>query len=187
MRLPLILREDTRRVFNRPGTGSERVEPRHGDDIIEARLHGRGTMTQSIKDDLQLFAEAGARLKAAGVLRTNSLVGDVGEWVAARYYGVKLANTVTRGFDLITADGRRVQVKTLRDGNDGRRTEAGRVLGPCDLLLIVRLAPDYTPLGAIEVDLQVVQEVFGAGPVRWSRRFAADPRVRTIPGSALSV
>lgn len=128
-----------------------------------------------------------ARLKATGLLRTNSLVGDVGEWVAARYYGVELADTVTRGYDLTIADGRRVQVKTLKDGNDGRRTEAGRVLGPCDVLLIIRLALDYTPLEAIEVDFAVVKEVFGTRPVRWSRKFAADPRVQTIPGSELSV
>jgi hypothetical protein len=141
----------------------------------------------SIKDDLQLFAQAGERLKAAGLLRTNNLVGDVGEWIAARYYGVQLARTVTRGYDLTTQDGRRVQVKTLKDGNDGRRVEAGTVLGPCDLVLLIRLAPDYAPLEAIEVDFDVVQEVFGAGPVRWSEKFAADPRVRSIQASDLSI
>lgn len=141
----------------------------------------------SISEDLQAFAAASERLRARGLLRTNSLVGDVGEWVAAKYYGVKLAPTITRGYDLIALDGRRVQVKTLRDGNDGRRYEAGKVLGPCDALLMIRLAPDYTPVGGLEVDFEVIQEVFGERPVRWSLKFAADLRVRTIPADELSL
>jgi hypothetical protein len=52
---------------------------------------------------------------------------------------------------------------------------------------VIRLAPDYTPLEAIEVDFDLVDEVFGRRPVRWSRKFAADPRVRSIPGSKLSI
>lgn len=148
---------------------------------------GDDPRVRSILEDLRLFDEAGQRLKDAGLLRSNNLVGDVGEWIAARYYGVELAKTRTTGYDLITRDGRRVQVKTLRDGNDGRRTEAGRVLGPCDLVLLIRLAPDYTPVEALEFPFDVVRETYGSKPVRWSLRFAADPRVTTIPGDRLSV
>lgn len=84
----------------------------------------------SIADDLRAFAATSDRLRAAGLLRSNSLVGDVGEWIAARHYGVPLAKTRTQGYDLVIADGRCVQVKTLKDGNDGRRSEAGARLGP---------------------------------------------------------
>ena len=141
----------------------------------------------TIVDDLLAFAAASNRLRAAGLLRSNNLVGDVGEWIAARHYRVPLAKTRTQGYDLTTADGRRVQVKTLKDGNDGRRSEAGRVLGPCDMLLMIRLAPDFTPLAAVEIDFSVVQEVFGDRPVRWSLTFANDPRVRHIDASLLSI
>lgn len=141
----------------------------------------------AILDDLRAFHEAGQRLKDAGLLRSNNLVGDVGEWIAARYYGVPLAKTRTTGYDLVTRDRLRVQVKTLRDGNDGRRTEAGRVLGPCDLVMLIRLAPEYTPIEALEVRFDVIQEVYGTKPVRWSRRFTADPRVTIIPGDRLSI
>lgn len=171
-----------------------RVEPRAHAERRSARIarlspasltrdHGR----VSVLDDLRLFAEAGNRLKDAGLLRSNNLVGDVGEWIAARYYDVPLAPTRTQGYDLVTADHRRVQVKTLRDGNDGRRSEAGRCLGPCDLVLLIRLAPDYSPVEALEVPFEVIQEVYGTKPVRWSLRFASDPRVTVIPGDRLSV
>lgn len=143
--------------------------------------------SRSVLEDLQLFAEAGERLRAAGLLRSNSLVGDVGEWIAARYYGVQLAQTRTQGYDLITSDGRRVQVKTLKDGNDGRRTEAGQVLGPCDTVMLIRLAPSYVPVEALEFPFTVVLDVYGTKPVRWSRRFAADPRVRTILAEDLNL
>lgn len=154
-----------------------------GSAVVEPGIpHG-----MTILDDLRLFAEAGQRLREAGLLRSNNLVGDVGEWIASRYYGVPLAKTRTQGYDLITNDDKRVQVKTLRDGNDGRRSEAGRVLGPCDIVLLIRLAPDYTPVVALEIPFSVVEEVFGTKPVRWSLRFAADPRIRTVPGNQLSI
>src|SRR5205823_441630 len=100
--------------------------------------------------------------------------------------GVSLADTRTVGYDLVTHDNQRVQVKTLKDGSRGRRYEVGRVRGPCDLLFMLRLARDYTPLAAIVIPFGVVEEVFGAGPVRWSLRFAADPRITTIEGEQLA-
>jgi hypothetical protein len=141
----------------------------------------------TIVDDLRAFAATSDRLRAAGLLRSNNLVGDVGEWIASRYYGVPLAKTRTQGYDLVTASGLCVQVKTLKDGNDGRRIEAGRVLGPCDMLMMIRLSPDFTPLAAVETDFEVVREAFGDRPVRWSLAFAKDPRVRHIDPSRLSI
>jgi hypothetical protein len=48
-----------------------------------------------------------------GIVRSRTLVGDLGEALAARYYGVELEPPFTPGYGLV-ADGRRVQVKTLR-------------------------------------------------------------------------
>jgi len=56
-----------------------------------------------------------------GVVRSRVLVGDLGEQIAARYYGVELAPVFTPGYDLVDHHGRRVQVKTLR----GRRLDRG--------------------------------------------------------------
>lgn len=86
-----------------------------------------------------------------GVIRSKVLVGDLGEVIAAHYYGVDLAHAMTPGYDLTLADGRRVQVKAMR-GNQGKRTILARQPLPetCDLLLAIRLADDYTPTEAIQ-------------------------------------
>ena len=70
--------------------------------------------TLGIKDDLKALAGAQERLRAAGVLRTNNLVGDTGEWIAARFYGVELAPPRTQGYDLVTKGGLRVRLSPQR-------------------------------------------------------------------------
>lgn len=121
-----------------------------------------------------------------GVIRSRVLVGDLGEVIAANFYGVDLAPVLTPGYDLVTLDGKRVQVKAMR-GNGGKRTIVSRQPLPeaCDLLLAIRLADDYSPLEAIEVPREVAVAHFEGRGVHWTKRFAADPGVRRIPGAAL--
>jgi hypothetical protein len=121
-----------------------------------------------------------------GVIRSRVLVGDLGEVIAANYYGVELAPVFTPGYDLVTREGQRVQVKAMR-GRSGKRTIVSRQPLPdaCDLLLAIRLADDYVPLEAIEVPRQVAIEHFDRRGVHWTRHFAADPRIRRIPGDDL--
>ncbi len=44
-----------------------------------------------------------------GAVRSRVLVGDLGEQMAAAYYGVELALQFTPGYDLIDREGRRVR------------------------------------------------------------------------------
>jgi hypothetical protein len=127
-----------------------------------------------------------ADLVALGFVRSKVFVGDLGELIAARYYGVDLAPLFTEGYDLVSPDGRRVQVKALR-GDNGKRTIVARTPLPetCDTLFAIRLYDDYTPREAIEADRVVCLEHFGARGVHWTKRFAADPRVTLIPGERL--
>lgn len=72
-----------------------------------------------------------------GLVRSKRLVADLGEEVAARVYGVSLpSNPDGPGYDLVTRDGRSVQVRVLRsepdrawvdDAEPGRNAFAGRV------------------------------------------------------------
>lgn len=120
-----------------------------------------------------------------GVVRSRSLVGDLGEVVAARFYGVQLELPSTRGFDLRTRDGKRVPVRTLRCTPENYRTTVGTPNGPYDLLFAVRLDEEYRSMEAIEVPREVVEEYFGGGRVSWTQRLAADPRVRRISKAEL--
>ncbi len=126
-------------------------------------------------------------LMALGVVRSRVLVGDLGEQIAADYYGVELAPSFTPGYDLIDREGRRIQVKTLRATPEAPRTIIGDIREPCDVLLAIRLNFDYTPSEALEMPASVAREYVGRnGKVSWTRRLVADPRVRQIAASGLA-
>ncbi len=121
-----------------------------------------------------------------GVVRSRVLVGDLGEQIAARYYGVDLADAFTPGYDLVDQRGRRVQVKTLRATPERPRTIIGAVTEPCDVLLAIRLSFDYAPQEALEMPVEVALEHVGKnGKVAWTARLAPDPRVTRLTAEDL--
>lgn len=125
-------------------------------------------------------------LMRLGVVRSRVLVGDLGEQIAARYYGVELAPAFTPGHDLIDRRGRRIDVKTLRATPERPRSIIGELKEPCDVLLAIRLAFDYTPTEALEMPVQVAREYVGKnGKVSWTQRLATDPRVLRINAADL--
>lgn len=117
-----------------------------------------------------------------GAIRSRRLVGDLGEALAGRYYGVELAaNANTRGYDLETKDGRRVQVRTLRSEPHRERTVMGVMADPYDVLLAIKLTNDYEPIRAIEVPRSVLERYYPHGArTHWTKRLEMDPKVRRI-------
>jgi len=122
------------------------------------------------------------------VVRSRRLVGDLGEALAARFYGVTLAsNANTPGYDLQTTDGRRVQVRTLRSEPHYERTVMGAMKEPYDTLLAIKLSVDYEPLRAIEVPRAVLEHHYPHGArTSWTKRLENDPDVRRIPKEELA-
>jgi hypothetical protein len=121
-----------------------------------------------------------------GAVRSRTLVGDLGEQLAADYYGVELEPPSTPGFDLRRPDRQRVQVRTLRATPGNFRTTVGVLSQPYDFVFAIRLDQNYSPLSAIEVPRVVVEEYFGRGRVTWTKRMENDPRVRRIEGAELA-
>lgn len=66
-------------------------------------------MTDDIRSLVRNFAEAEQALRQA--LGGRTPVEGVGEWIARLHYGGTLARGNTRGFDVVAADGRRIQAK----------------------------------------------------------------------------
>lgn len=63
-------------------------------------------------DLLRLDAAVHSELVRRGIMRTgNSVGGELGENLACRVYGGELAPPSTPSFDVVGADGRRIQVK----------------------------------------------------------------------------
>lgn len=66
----------------------------------------------------------------------GNLLGDYGEYVAIRRYGLTKAPAGSNGYDAITKDGQTVQIKANRSASTiGFRGEA-------DLLLVLKVEPD---------------------------------------------
>lgn len=68
----------------------------------------------------------------------GNLLGDYGEYVAIKHYGLSKAPAGSNGFDAITPEGKTVQIKANRSASTiGFRGEA-------DLLLVLKVEPDGT-------------------------------------------
>jgi hypothetical protein len=123
--------------------------------------------------------QAEDELRRLGVVRSRSVVADLGESMAAAYYGVELEPPGTPGYDLIDKRGRKIQVRTLQSTARVRR-DLGRMKDPCDALLAIRLDEDYESAEAIEVARK-----FLPGPgerFRWTSKLEgnADRRISGV-------
>jgi len=81
----------------------------------------------------------------------GNLLGDYGEYVAIKHYGLTKAPAGANGYDAITADGQKVQIKA----NHSASTIGFR--GEADLLLVIKVEPDggwketyYGPFAAVK-------------------------------------
>ncbi|WP_328609937.1 hypothetical protein OG943_12695 [Amycolatopsis sp. NBC_00345] len=75
----------------------------------------------SIPDLLGGYAAILQELRDRNVVRTrNAPVGDYAEYLAARVYGGELVANSVKSYDLLAADGRRIQVKARAVGSDTR-------------------------------------------------------------------
>jgi hypothetical protein len=113
-----------------------------------------------------------------GVVRSRRLVADLGEALAARYYGVPLADNANElGYDLVTSDGRFVQVRALRSEPHRERTLMGVMKEPYDTLFAVKFTVDYEPLRAIEVPRNVLERHYRHGArASWTKRLKREGR-----------
>lgn len=90
------------------------------------------------------------------------------------------------GYDLVAADGRLVQVRTLRSAANGERTSMGVMRDPYDTLFAVKLSIDFEPLRAIEVARPVLERHYPHGTrTSWTKRLEAHDEVRRISANAL--
>lgn len=81
----------------------------------------------------------------------GNLLGDYGEYVAIKHYGLTKAPAGANGYDAINAEGQKVQIKA----NHSASTIGFR--GEADLLLVIKVEPDggwtetyYGPFAAVK-------------------------------------
>lgn len=96
----------------------------------------------------QAIAAAGAYEKATGGRRKLGLTGEIGEVLCCHTLGLKLCvDSRSQGFDAMSVQGHRVQIKTRRSESPGLPRDAGRVgtfsKHDFDYALLVLLDSEY--------------------------------------------
>jgi hypothetical protein len=75
----------------------------------------------SVGEILHVYASLLAELRRRGLVRTNNApIGDLAEYACAAYYQGDLAPNSEKSYDLLSADGRRVQIKVRNVRSDTR-------------------------------------------------------------------
>ena len=104
------------------------------------------TELQSLKSDVQQYAEVTARLAAHSLIRSNNKPqGDIAEAIAAEAFGGTLLDQSAKGADVKLPDGQLLQVKSVTDYGKPAGTSAIRSTDFDHLLLVV-----FDPLLAVK-------------------------------------
>lgn len=100
-------------------------------------------------------------LRTRGITRTNnSPTGDIAEAIVAAHYGGKLAVSGTKGWDVQTPDGERIQVKSVRN----TPTTSRKNLSPIrdqnyDSVVVVVFDEDYTVTDGLKLSREVAEDL----------------------------
>lgn len=117
----------------------------------------------SDRDVLILWTNAMTELRRRGILRSdNTPTGDYAEWIVSRALGLTLQGNSSAGYDAISSDGIRYQIKARRLSNarTQRQLSAIRNLDndPFDYLIIVLFSPEFDVMECWQVPIEVVRE-----------------------------
>ena len=70
--------------------------------------------------ELKKITDCFKSLKEKGIIRSNNLVGDLGEYYCEQSFGITLSkNKVQKGYDGTDKKGKTVQIKTRKTPNGG--------------------------------------------------------------------
>jgi len=122
-------------------------------------------------------------LRARDVIRTNNLIGDIAEAVVHAHYGGTRGSLNQAGWDVLTRDGERLQVKGMRRTATNRRTRLGVIRGSnYDALVVVVLDEDYRVAEGLRLEREIVEELFRHNDYVNARQPYVTHTLRTYPG-----
>lgn len=160
--------------YDRGGTSSGQVSldfwRKEAFPLLQTRYAERSTRPSrerfelgslTVRELLSLSASANAELRKRGIVRTaNNPVGAYTEWLVASALGLNLASNSATGFDAVSAEGVRFQIKGRRisSKNASRQLSAIRNLDAKDFdhLIAVVFDESYEILAAVQVPHAVV-------------------------------
>lgn len=117
---------------------------------------------------LKLISKGESMLLENGVIRTTKIVAEIGEYYAAKEYGLGFAeNTVQKGYDLIDGNGVKYQVKCRRRFNNPYRKSrnTGLIKGldkdGYDVAIIVEIGEQFELIQIFSISKKVIDKNFG--------------------------
>lgn len=132
------------------------------------------------------WASVMRELKRRGVIRTNNNpVGDIAEAIVAAHVGGQRGSFSQRGWDVLTPEGERIQVKAMRQ--TGRRRNLSPIRdSDYDSVIVVVFDEDFQITEGLKVSREVVEDLFdhrayvNGRIIVLTQALRADPRVERI-------
>ena len=112
-----------------------------------AKSGGNGSNLRGhpVRIALDVLSMAKQRLRELGVLRSERVTGEIGEYFACELFGyTRAVTTSNKGWDLLGPKGQKIQVKSHAKGpgNRCRKSEIND-LSQFDELVIIVMSPEY--------------------------------------------
>ncbi len=117
------------------------------------------------------------------VIRTNNNpLGDIAELVVASHFGGKRGSFSQAGWDVITPEGKKVQVKALREVPGKKRTNFSPIH---DFVVLVIFDEHFRVTQALRLNRELIEELFAVNPkgqriIRWSKKLATNPTAEPL-------
>lgn len=101
---------------------------------------------------LKEFVDSSDRLFDLKITRTDSFTGEIGEFIASRYFNLSLANKSTKAYDAKCSKGHKYQIKSkiISDGRFNCRL-SNLKYDEFDYLVVVYFDKYYTPLAILKI------------------------------------
>jgi hypothetical protein len=127
-------------------------------------------------------------LRARDVIRTNNNpVGDIAEAIVAAHFDGERGSFSQAGWDVLTADGGRIQVKAIRQTPKYTRTTLSPIRdSEYDSVVVVIFDEDFRVTEGLKVARSVVEEMFPHKPyvngrvISVTKAFREHPSVEAI-------
>lgn len=124
---------------------------------------------RSVAEELRTISKSMAKLRELGVIRSQKLVSDLGEWIVATLLGGSLAGSKTqKGWDVECA-GQRVQVRShaKSENNPNQWSPAPTNPTGCDDLVIVVFSERLQVEQILRVPIAVATQRAKNGRLQW--------------------
>jgi hypothetical protein len=127
-------------------------------------------------------------LRDRDVIRTNNNpVGDIAEAIVAEHFDGKRGSFSQAGWDVITPEGERLQVKSMRRTPTSKRRNLSPIRDSAyDAVVVVILDENFQVTEGLKADREVVEELFCHRPyvngriITVTKALRSDTRVETL-------